>query len=44
VTSQAAEKVYRCVNEPERIATKLKACEAAKLACAQETILSSGAA
>jgi len=26
VTSQAAEKVYRALNEPARIATKLKAC------------------
>jgi urease accessory protein len=40
VTSQAAEKVYRALNEPARIATKLKACEAAKLAwLPQETIL-----
>jgi urease accessory protein len=39
VTSQAAEKVYRALNEPARIATKLKACEAAKLAwLPQETI------
>src|SRR6266403_2622133 len=39
VTSQAAEKVYRALNEPARIATKLKACEAAKLAWVpQETI------
>ena len=40
VTSQAAEKVYRALKEPARIATKLKACEAAKLAwLPQETIL-----
>ena len=40
VTSQAAEKVYRAANEPARIATKLKACEAAKLAwLPQETIV-----
>jgi urease accessory protein len=40
VTSQAAEKVYRAANEPVRIATKLKACEAAKLAwLPQETIV-----
>lgn len=40
VTSQAAEKVYRALNEPARIRTKLKACEAAKLAwLPQETIV-----
>ena len=40
VTSQAAEKVYRALNEPAHIATKLKACEAAKLAwLPQETIV-----
>jgi urease accessory protein len=40
VTSQAAEKVYRALNEPARIATKLRVCEAAKLAwLPQETIL-----
>src|ERR1700756_3083953 len=40
VTSQAAEKVYRALNEPARIATRLKACEAAKLAwLPQETII-----
>lgn len=40
VTSQAAEKVYRALNESARIATKLKACEAAKLAwLPQETIV-----
>jgi urease accessory protein len=39
VTSQAAEKVYRAVNEPARITTKLRADEAAKLAwLPQETI------
>jgi urease accessory protein len=40
VTSQAAEKVYRALNEPARIATKLKATEGAKLAwLPQETIV-----
>jgi urease accessory protein len=40
VTTQAAEKVYRALNEPARIATRLKACEAAKLAwLPQETIV-----
>jgi urease accessory protein len=40
VTSQAAEKVYRALNEPARISTRLKACEAAKLAwLPQETIV-----
>jgi urease accessory protein len=40
VTSQAAEKVYRALREPARIATKLKACETAKLAwLPQETIV-----
>src|SRR5262249_45321706 len=40
VTSQAAEKVYRALNKPARIATKLRACGAAKLAwLPQETIL-----
>ena len=40
VTSQAAEKVYRALNESARIATRLKACEGAKLAwLPQETIL-----
>src|SRR5215467_1222687 len=40
VTSQAAEKVYRALTEPARISTKLKACEAAKLAwLPQETIV-----
>jgi urease accessory protein len=40
VTSQAAEKVYRALNEPARVSTKLKACEASKLAwLPQETII-----
>jgi urease accessory protein len=40
VTSQAAEKIYRALNEPASIATKLKACEGAKLAwLPQETIV-----
>lgn len=40
VTSQAAEKVYRALNEPARIATKLRVCDAAKLAwLPQETII-----
>jgi urease accessory protein len=40
VSSQAAEKVYRALNEPARIATKLKACESARLAwLPQETII-----
>src|SRR4029077_5512556 len=40
VTSQAAEKVYRALNEPARIATRLKACAGAKLAwLPQETII-----
>ena len=40
VTSQAAEKVYRALNEPARILTRLKACEAAKLAwLPQQTII-----
>ncbi len=40
VTSQAAEKVYRALSEPARIATKLKVREAAKLAwLPQETIV-----
>lgn len=43
ITSQAAEKVYRALNEPARISTKLKVCEAAKLAwLPQETILFNG--
>jgi urease accessory protein len=40
VTSQAAEKVYRALDAPARVATRLKVCEAAKLAwLPQETIL-----
>jgi urease accessory protein len=40
VTSQAAEKVYRALNEPARITTCLKACDIAKLAwLPQETIV-----
>jgi urease accessory protein len=40
VTSQAAEKVYRALNEPARVATRLKVCEGAKLAwLPQETIV-----
>ena len=40
VTSQAAEKVYRALDEPARIATKLRVREAAKLAwLPQETIV-----
>jgi urease accessory protein len=40
VTSQAAEKVYRALDAPARIATRLKVCEAAKVAwLPQETIL-----
>jgi urease accessory protein len=40
VTSQAAEKVYRALNEPARITTRLKALEVAKLAwLPQETIV-----
>jgi urease accessory protein len=40
VTSQAAEKVYRALNEPARIVTKLKVHKAAKLAwLPQETIV-----
>jgi urease accessory protein len=40
VTSQAAEKVYRALGEPARLTTKLKVCEAAKLAwLPQETIV-----
>lgn len=40
VTSQAAEKVYRALKEPAHIATKLKACDSAKLAwLPRETIV-----
>jgi urease accessory protein len=43
VTSQAAEKIYRALDEPARIATLLKAREAAKLAwLPQETIVFNG--
>src|SRR6266851_5804965 len=43
VTSQAAEKVYRALDAPAHIATRLKVCEAAKLAwLPQETILFNG--
>jgi urease accessory protein len=44
VTSQAAEKVYRALDEPARIATKLKASAGSKLAwLPQETIIFNGA-
>jgi len=44
VTSQAAEKVYRALYEPARVATRLKAWESAKLAwLPQETIVFNGA-
>jgi urease accessory protein len=44
VSSQAAEKVYRALDQPARIATRLTACDAAKLAwLPQETILFNGA-
>lgn len=40
VTSQAAEKIYRALDRPARVATKLKAYKAAKLAwLPQETII-----
>lgn len=40
ITSQAAEKVYRALNEPARVMTRLKVCEATRLAwLPQETIL-----
>jgi urease accessory protein len=40
VTSQTAERVYRALNEPAQIVTKLKVCEAARLAwLPQETIV-----
>ncbi len=43
VTSQAAEKVYRALNEPAQIKTELKASAAAKLArLPQETIMFNG--
>jgi urease accessory protein len=44
VTSQAAEKVYRALDDPARIATKLKARESTRLAwLPQETIVFDGA-
>ena len=44
VTSQAAERVYRALNEPALINTRLKICDAAKLAwLPQETIVFNGA-
>jgi len=40
VTSQAAEKVYRALNEPARVTTRLKVCESTRLAwLPQETII-----
>ena len=40
VTSQAAEKVYMALNKPARVATRLKACQSARLAwLPQETIV-----
>jgi len=43
VTSQAAEKVYRALDAPARIATRLNVCEAARVAwLPQETILFNG--
>jgi urease accessory protein len=43
VTSQAAERVYRALNEPAQIETRLKICKAAKLAwLPQETIVFNG--
>lgn len=43
VTSQAAEKVYRALNQPARITTTLNVCENAELAwLPQETILFNG--
>lgn len=44
VTTQAAEKVYRAINESAHITTTLRACDAAKLAwLPQETIVFNGA-
>jgi urease accessory protein len=44
VTSQAAEKVYRALHDPARVATRLKARESARLAwLPQETIIFNGA-
>jgi urease accessory protein len=40
VTSQAAERIYRAIEEPASIATKLTVCASAKLSwCPQETIV-----
>jgi urease accessory protein len=40
VTTQAAEKIYRALDQPARIVTRLKTCDAAKLAwLPQETII-----
>jgi urease accessory protein len=40
VTSQAAEKIYRALDQPASVVTKLKACDTAKLAwLPQETII-----
>ena len=40
VTSQAAEKIYRSLDQPAQVVTKLKACDTAKLAwLPQETII-----
>ncbi|MBR0858280.1 urease accessory protein UreD [Bradyrhizobium liaoningense] len=44
VTNQAAEKVYRALDQPARIITRLKVCETARLAwLPQETIVFNGA-
>jgi len=44
LTSQAAERVYRALNEPARIATRLEVCATARLAwLPQETIVFDGA-
>jgi urease accessory protein len=44
VTTQAAEKIYRALNEPARVATRLTALDTAKLAwLPQETIVFDGA-
>jgi urease accessory protein len=44
ITTQAAEKIYRALDRPARISTKLKASESAKLAwIPQETIVFDGA-
>src|SRR5262249_4421117 len=40
LTSQAAERIYRALDQPARLSTTLTACAAAKLAwCPQETIV-----